>query len=51
MEDIQSLKQSNKRKCLMEVIGKWQEFDEPQDAIDNAVENRHLEGTSRDVSL
>jgi len=51
MEDLQSLEQSNKRKGLMEVIGKWQGFDELQDAIDNAVENRHLEGAGRDVSL
>ena len=51
MEDLQSLEQSNKRKGLMEVSGKWQGFDELQDAIDNAVENRHLEGAGRDVSL
>lgn len=51
MEDLQSLEQSNKRKGLMEVIGKWQGFDELQDAIDNAIENRHLEGAGRDVSL
>jgi len=51
MQDLQSLEQSNKRKGLMEVIGKWQGFDELQDAIDNAVENRHLEGAGRDVSL
>ena len=51
MEDLQSLEQSNKRKGLMEVIGKWQGFDELQDAIDNAVQDRHLEGAGRDVSL
>ena len=51
MKDLQSLEQSNKRKGLMEVIGKWQGFDELQDAIDNAIENRHLEGAGRDVSL
>ena len=51
MADLQSLEQSNKRKGLMEVIGKWQGFDEMQDAIDNAVQDRHLEGAGRDVSL
>jgi prevent-host-death family protein len=51
MQDLQSLEQSNKRKGLMEVIGKWQGFDEMQDAIDNAVQDRHLEGAGRDVSL
>jgi len=33
----------------MNVIGKKQEFDELQDAIDNAVKDRHHEGASRDV--
>jgi prevent-host-death family protein len=51
MEDLQSLEQSNKRKGLMEVIGKWQGFDELQDAIDSAVKDRHIEGAGRDVSL
>ncbi|MBI5592272.1 MAG: type II toxin-antitoxin system Phd/YefM family antitoxin [Deltaproteobacteria bacterium] len=51
MQDLQSLEQSNNRKGLMEVIGKWQGFDELQDAIDNAVQDRHLEGAGRDVSL
>jgi prevent-host-death family protein len=51
MEDLQSLEQSNKRKGLMEVIGKWQGFDELQDVIDSAVKDRHIEGAGRDVSL
>jgi prevent-host-death family protein len=51
MEDLQSLEQSIKRKGLMDLIGKWQGFDELQDAIDTAVEDRHLEGAGRDVSL
>lgn len=51
MEDLQSLEQSNKRKGLMGVIGKWQGFDELQDAIDSAVKDRHIEGAGRDVSL
>lgn len=49
IEDLQSLEQNNKRKGLMDVIGKWQEFDELQDVIDNAVKDLHLEGASRDV--
>ncbi len=51
MEDLRSLEQSNKRKSLTEVIGKWQGFDEVQNAIDNAVKDRHREGAGRDVSL
>ncbi len=51
MEDLKSLEQSNKRKGLIEVIGKWQGFDELKGAIDKVVEYRHFEGAGRNVSL
>ena len=51
MEDLKSLEQSNKRKGLMDVIGKWQWFDELKGAIDKVVEDRHFERSGRNVSL
>ncbi len=51
MEDLKSLEQSNKRKELIKVIGKWQGFDELKGAIDKVVEDRHFEISGRNVSL
>ncbi|QTA79219.1 Toxin-antitoxin system, antitoxin component, Phd-like [Desulfonema limicola] len=51
IEDLHSLEQIEKRKGLMEIIGKWQNFDEINDAIDNIVDKRHKEGTGRNVSF
>jgi prevent-host-death family protein len=51
MEDLKSLELSNKRKGLIDVIGKWQGFDELKGAIDKVVEDRHFEGAGRNVSL
>ena len=51
MKDLQNLEQSDKRGGLLSTIGKWENFDELKDAVDEAVETRHSEEAGRDVSL
>ncbi len=51
MKDLEDLEQGDKRKGLLSTIRKWEDFDELEDAIGEAMEVRHAEGTGRDVSL
>jgi prevent-host-death family protein len=51
MKDLQTLEQIGKRKGLLSVIRKWKDFSDLQDAIDEAVNVRHAEGSGRNVSL
>jgi len=51
MKDLQNLEQSDKRRGLLATIQKWDNFDELQDDIAEAVEKRHTEWAGRDVSF
>lgn len=51
MKDLQHLEQVDKRKGLLSVINRWKDFEEIQDAVDEAIEIRRNEGAGRNVSL
>ncbi len=51
MKDLQALEQLEKRKGLQSIIGKWDDFDELRDAIDEAMDMRRKESPGRDVSI
>ncbi len=51
LQDLQDLEQVEKRKGLLAVMGKWEGFEEVEEAIEAAVTARHAEGSGRDVSL
>ncbi len=51
MKDLQRLERNDERKGLLSMMDAWRDFDEIEDAIDQAVDSRHAEGTGRDVSL
>jgi len=51
LSDLHTLEQNDRRKGLLSLIGKWQDFDELQDGIGECVIKRHSEGAGRDVSI
>lgn len=51
IKDLHSLERSDKGKGLLSLMDKWRDFDEIQEAIDQAVDDRHTEGAGRDVSI
>ena len=51
MKDLQVLEQSEKRRGLLSLRQKWNNFEEIEDDINDVIALRHEEGTGRDVSF
>lgn len=51
MKDLRNLEQVEKRKGLLSVVNRWKDFEEIQDAVDEAIDMRRSEGAGRDVSF
>lgn len=51
MEDLRTIEQAEKRKGLISMIGKWSQAEELESALNQIVEQRHIESGGRHVSV
>ena len=51
IDDLRRLEQSEERQGLATVVGKWLDFDEVAESLQDISELRQQEGKGRDVSL
>jgi hypothetical protein len=50
LKDFQTLSQAEKRRTLSELVGKWEDFEDIAESIENIYQDRRSDG-HRDVSL